>query len=331
VRTRLRARAAGLSRVPPLVVAGSGRAGTTWLADALAAANSLRTVFEPLHPQGVPGAAPFAHRYVPADAGEPDLAGFLEEVLAGRRESLWTRYRIRPDKLRPARPDLVHPRGWKRLAHRYCRFAWQRIALARAASPAARPLYKLIRANLMLGWLERRFDARVVLLVRHPGAVVESRLRLGGPDWDCRPLIARYRADRRLGERLSDRQAALLASDVDAARGHAVLWCVENAIPLAEAGEHGYAVVHYEHLVARERGAWRAVLARLGLAHEPTAALLARPSQQTHAGGAAGDADAWTRRLTARDRDAIAEVLAEFDVHAYTMTSPLPAGAPPPP
>jgi len=32
------------------LIAGSGRSGTTWVLDALADANDLRPVFEPLHP-----------------------------------------------------------------------------------------------------------------------------------------------------------------------------------------------------------------------------------------------------------------------------------------
>jgi hypothetical protein len=48
---------------PIRIIAGSGRSGTTWVLDALAEANALRPVFEPLHPLAIPQARPFAYRY----------------------------------------------------------------------------------------------------------------------------------------------------------------------------------------------------------------------------------------------------------------------------
>ena len=65
----------------PLVIAGSGRSGTTWILDVLAEANNLRPVFEPLNPYGVNEARDFGNRYVRENANEPELKCFMERFL----------------------------------------------------------------------------------------------------------------------------------------------------------------------------------------------------------------------------------------------------------
>ena len=67
-----------------VIIAGSGRSGTTWIQDVLAEANQLRTVFEPLHPQGVSRARGLAYRYIEADEESPDLQHYFDDLLAGR-------------------------------------------------------------------------------------------------------------------------------------------------------------------------------------------------------------------------------------------------------
>jgi len=85
----------------PIIIAGSGRSGTTWVLDAIARANNLRTIFEPLNPVGHPSAKHLANRYVRDDTDFPELKRFMDKVFSGNLKSLWANYRIRPDRLRP--------------------------------------------------------------------------------------------------------------------------------------------------------------------------------------------------------------------------------------
>ena len=64
----------------PLVIAGSGRSGTTWVLDVIAKANNLRPVFEPLCQRGVVEARAFGRRYVRENAYEPELERFMAKV-----------------------------------------------------------------------------------------------------------------------------------------------------------------------------------------------------------------------------------------------------------
>ena len=85
----------------PLIIAGLGRSGTTWILDSLAEANGLATLFEPLHPNAVPHAKFFSNRYVRDDSYEPELSKFMDKVFSGDLRSVWAKYRVRPDSLLP--------------------------------------------------------------------------------------------------------------------------------------------------------------------------------------------------------------------------------------
>ena len=93
----------------PLVVAGSGRSGTTWVLDTIASENQLRTIFEPLHPVVVKGGLSNACRYLPDDVEDMQLRNFMEDVFLGNYHSMWTDYRVRPDRLREDLKSLSTP------------------------------------------------------------------------------------------------------------------------------------------------------------------------------------------------------------------------------
>ena len=70
---------------PIRFIAGSGRSGTTWIQDALAAANGLRPVFEPLHPYLSDIGGRYAHRAMSADEEHAELKAFLTGSLCRAR------------------------------------------------------------------------------------------------------------------------------------------------------------------------------------------------------------------------------------------------------
>jgi hypothetical protein len=144
-----------------------------------------------------------------------------------------------------------------------------------------RIIVKCIRANLMLAWIAERFHAKIVLLVRHPGAVVESKLRLGGISWDPAQMLDTYRRDERLQELRGGLYWDLLHGDLTPAQALALLWCIENQVPMAESTANGYLVVHYEDLVDQGPPVWDRISRFLGLQSDGwDDSLLTRPSQQ---------------------------------------------------
>ena len=217
-----------------VIIAGSGRSGTTWIQDVLAEANGLRTVFEPLHPQGVSRARGLAYRYVPADDDSPEVRRFFDDLLAGRIRGLWPDYRIRPDRFNL----LNHGVGevvWnaRKLVRHRRQYRDQR------ARPSA--VIKMIRANLMLSWIASHYEVPILLVVRHPCAVIASRLKIGGGDWDAHKALGHYLGDRRLVDAVRDRYGVdITRTDRGPEATLAVVWCIENMLPLAWAAEYGY-------------------------------------------------------------------------------------------
>ena len=312
---------------PVRLIAGSGRSGTTWVLDALAEANALRPVFEPLHPLAIPQARPFAYRYFRPESEQAAAQAFLTTVFDGTFRSWWTDYRVRPDRLRPGfnaiqSVSALHEyfRRWRKLYRRYRQYA-----------PGMRRrglLVKVIRANLMLAWIRARFDARIVLVLRHPGAVVESRLRLGGEDWEPQEQLQRYLAQTDLQRDYLFKYDALLHGPLSAAQAHTAIWCIENQLFLTESSSGAFTVAFYEHLLSGQSESWRSVVDSLALEHLPDQRLLANPSQSarvTRSGTFdSGEGQRWHERLTPTIRREISEILRAMDVTIYDVDDPMP-------
>jgi hypothetical protein len=309
------------------ILAGSGRGGTTWLLDALAESNALRTVFEPLHPTAIPAAAPFAYQYVPAHVTNPALQRFMDGACRGELKSAWSDYRVRSDRLRPSISALTSPQRLRELRRRWT-MLWQHYRQYRHARRSPTLLVKCIRANLMLGWLCRHLNARVVLLLRHPGAVVESRLRLGGEDWAPEHLLDYYRRDEHLVAALPAGCRDLLSESLSPLEQLALLWCIENELPLREAPSEGVHVVCYEHLLGGSDDTWTGLLQYLALTKRPSLTQLGRPSQQAAANAGQRNATAlatrWQQQLGSAGISALAEVLRCAGHQVYRADNPIP-------
>ena len=128
-------------------LAGSGRSGTTWLSEIINHSRGYRYVFEPFNPRVV---GPFRHfrtkQYLRPDDRREEYLEPARLALTGGLRDPWT--------------DRFN----------------RRIV-------ARRRLIKDIRANLLLGWMRANFPGMpIIILLRHPCAVVASRLALGWRD-----------------------------------------------------------------------------------------------------------------------------------------------------
>ena len=315
--------------VPARVVAGSGRGGTTWILDALARANALRPVFEPLHPQGVPSASGFAYACDDGKAMPDGCEAFFTDVFNGKLHTLWSDYRVRRDRLSP-RLSTLSSRTLAREFYRRWRKLMRNRAKFRPLLAADQCLVKLIRGNLMLDWLHARFDARIVLVMRHPGAVVESQMRLSGTDWDPQRILQAYTSQPAFTHRFGERCAPILERPMSRAQAHAAVWCIENQLPLESQGHGVFCVAFYENLLEAPEPEWRRMANWLGLDEVPDEAVRKAPSQQTSEASLGQQLDsarnpAWMERLDRRDSDQVQGVLTAFGVETYCMDEPMPA------
>ena len=167
-------------------------------------------------------------------------------------------------------------------------------------------------SNLMLGWLTRHCDGRVVLIVRHPGAVIESELR---GDWQAGSRAGSIQERRHAARTDQVRYRRLLARSLNARRGAGDALGHREPVRHRTSGgrwRHGRALRAAE-VVARRRMA--APVPALDLANVPTADARAKPSQQSAASRSAilaGSSHAgWMQRLTPEQVERIQGVLDE--------------------
>jgi len=310
------------SEIKPVIIAGSGRSGTTWILDGLCAANQRRSIFEPLHPACVGGADYIACQYIEHEAQRGDMKAFFDPLFSGNANGVWIDYRVRTDRLSLSMERLRSLRAFyewylriRKLSRNYRKY---RNTLSRPV------IVKMIRANLLLGWLKKNYPYEAVLILRHPGAVIESMLRLGGDDWDPVVALEFYSRQKQLLDCFDSQVVSRIGNCNSDLERYMMVWCLENALPVQQAARDGVHVVFYEDLVLRPETTWPALAGCLGLANWPDEEFLARPSQQA-APGRRGDDYAgsklgrWMSVFSKAEISTMQGLLDFFNVHYYSM------------
>jgi hypothetical protein len=304
-----------------IIIAGSGRSGTTWVQDSLANANSLRTVFEPLHPVGVPASRRFSYKYFSAESDAPELKLFMDMVISGNYSSLWMNYRIRPDRFNffsvgPSKAVC----NLKKLAQHYKKYRLEK---------SNGNIIKFIRANLMLPWLARQYEVPILFITRHPCAVIASRLNLGGKDWASQQALDRYRSDPNVVKLIKDEFGVEISKPFSTVQALICVWCIENILPIRWRENAGYIITTYERLLSQPESEWGRIIHYLGLSHAPIRSMLEAPSQQvskqmqgvtftkSHIGK-------WRQTLTESQMEEVTSVLDQFSFSGYSVSHDLP-------
>jgi hypothetical protein len=217
-----------------IILVGSGRSGTTWIQNSLAKNTKHQPIFEPLNPNFIeparkllattPMNEPLVYSpYLRADDDYPYWYEFLNNFLSGNIRNYWT------DK----QNFSLFPRGY---------------------------IIKLIRANLMLGYLIKNFKPRLIYIMRHPCAVVSSRLKL---KWQV-SLSGLYTQPKLLEDYLTP-----FLSDIEKETNpigiHAIWWAIENYVALKELQGNEYFFVHYEDVCLNPREWFSGIEDWLGL------------------------------------------------------------------
>lgn len=273
-----------------LVVAGSPRSGTTWLAEVLSTLPRSAILFEPEHMLQVPAARRAGlDWHVMKLPGEdwPEGDRYFERVLRGQVVTPWTTSHLPLGR-------AIAPRRW---------------------------IVKFVDANLMLGWLATRFPIRApVLVLRHPCAVVGSQLRRG---WrlDHAPRTAAFFA------RFPQFQS-YVASLHDPVEWSAAHWCIHAYVPLSLPRPWPFLVTSYEQATREPEQEFGRLFEhwRLPLPAD-LVARTRRPSGTTDLGSGLhqekGESAGWRKALTAEQAARVLAVVREFGLDFYS-DDPLP-------
>ena len=230
-------------------MAGTGRSGTTWLSRIIGSQLSARVMFEPFHSRYVPEFGGFHYfQYMRPEADNERLHAYCERVLSGRIRDRWIDREV----------DVIRPQF---------------------------RIVKEIRMNLFLRWFSIRFpDVPLLFVVRHPCAVVASRMQWG---WGSDSDLASFLVQPALVEDfLADKMDIIEGARTEAQK-HALVWCISNLVPLRQFAGTELPVFPYERMVDRPEEEVPRLFGAIGQDYAPSVfKALRRPSSSTAAGSA---------------------------------------------
>lgn len=289
----------------PIFIFSTRRSGSTLLMRLLHSQPGVDYLDEPLnlwrlHPHFYRLPHPsFGYFISLSNAQEEKLYRYLQDLLSGK-----VRFRHRGNLLDPGRTFFVR-----------------------------RFVIKNINATPLIDWFAEKFEADIVYLVRHPGAVAESLVRKGWKSAAQAYLSNKvYRKQYLNSEQLRLAQAVL---EQGSPFQQCVLeWCLDNLHPLSVWRERPWLTLSYEELILRPREMTKLLCERLRLPKPErmlnvlrlpsrTASIDSRRVVQTE--GPERLVARWRERVDKAEIERMDELLTAFGVDAYTANSPYPA------
>jgi hypothetical protein len=268
-----------------ILVAGTARSGTTWLADLIASQIRCRIMFEPFNPELVSEYRRFHYfHYMHPDWENEELNTFARSVFTGVIRNRWI----------DRQNENIFPKY---------------------------RLIKEIRANLLLKWLHIHFsEVPTIFLIRHPCAVVLSRMQLDwATDRDIEPFLSQPDL---VADHLSDHLDLIRSAKTDEEK-HAIIWCVSNLIPLRQFMPGELKIVYYEYLCVQPEIEFPAIFDSIGHGYSHSLVeMLNQPSQTTKVTSAvvtgSNKISHWKSSLSPVQIDRILKVVQAFGLdHLY--------------
>jgi len=272
-----------------ILVAGTARSGTTWLGDLIASQIPSRILFEPFNPDLVADYRHFHYfQYMRPGTENPDFHAFAQKVFTGEIRNRWI------------------DRQNERIISKF-------------------RLVKEIRANMALKWLHDNFpDVPIIFIMRHPCAVVLSRMELG---WATDRDIESFLSQPQFVEDFLGPYMDLISSARSSEEKHAVIWSVSNLVPLRQFGADELKLIYYENLCTHPKGELSGIFKVIGYEFSgPQVDTINQPSQTTRAGSAviAGTdkIGSWKKKLSPSQIDNILRIVHGFGLsHLYGPSS----------
>jgi hypothetical protein len=193
-----------------ILVAGTGRSGTTWLADIINSQIPCRIMFEPFHRRQVEEFNQFNYfQYMrPTDSNDA-LLSYCHKVFTG---------------------DIKHKWIDAQINHIFPKYR----------------LIKDVRVNLFLKWIHNNFPSIPLLfIVRHPCAVVQSRIEW---NWEADPDIEPFLNQNELiNDYLYDKIDTIKKAKTIEEK-HAIIWCISNIVPIKQFQPDRINAIFYENM-----------------------------------------------------------------------------------
>ena len=195
-----------------ILLAGSGRSGTTWVAETIIADRSRRFIFEPFKQTHTKKWKKYSYiQYLRRDDDDPNTLQIARKILSGKIHNDWI--------------DQFNESIFTR-----------------------KRLVKEVTANLMLAWIRENFpEIPIIFIIRHPLAVTASKLEL---KWDPSIWLESIRQQPQLIEDfLEPLMPEIEKHAADPFAIHLITWCIENHVPFKQLRPEEYCLIKYENLL----------------------------------------------------------------------------------
>lgn len=290
-----------------VLIAGSPRSGTSWFMEVLGNIPNYVYLFEPLNPKFFheAGRLKFHSRvYVPASADWREGEEFFKKVFSGHFIGFQSLYEF------TAR-DIMNLLLAKKL------------------------LVKSIGINRLLPWISNKFKLnKIFYIIRHPCAVVASQLNTGWcgyhstspPYQDIIPSIETVVNDALKIKEFHSDFLEKLKNITTREETLAVVWCLDNYIPLLYQKSYPWNIVTYEKLITCGKEELSQLIKKIGVEKIPNSAIhsLKIPS------GLTADNDLyviarvndqlskWKKILSKKQAEAILKIVSDFGLGFYS-------------
>ncbi len=230
-----------------LLIAGSGRSGTTWLMECLNHGNTFRMMFEPFHPYEV-------------------------EKLMGMRACIGNKHIEINDEVKREIDWIIKGRI---RCHWVDKFNHKLMVKKR--------MIKAIRIGGYLPWIQQAYpDIKTIYIIRHPFDVAKSKIKLAwATDLEQELLIKGLMLDQ-----YSEFDGIIneVLKKADAFEVFVLMWCMENYYPLKNIDLNKTKVVFYEDFCREPEKMLQEMLQYVGYVPIPEviADVVKRPSRTTN-------------------------------------------------
>ena len=274
-----------------MLVAGTGRSGTTWVAQIISSQLPSRVMFEPFYSTLVAEYAGFNYfQYMRPEQANEALHTYCQRVFSGTIRHAWIDRMV----------NTINPQY---------------------------RVVKEIRANLFLKWIRHQFAAMPLLFViRHPCAVVRSRMQLGwATDGDIQPFLSQPDL---IDDYLSDKMD-IIEKATTPEQKHAIVWCISNLIPIRQFASGELPVIFYEHLCLQPQIEIPRIFKAIGQAYDTSVfKSLNRPASTATRDSAImsgrDKVNLWRSQLSPGQQDDILSIVHAFGLDHIYGDSPLP-------
>ncbi|MBN2478039.1 sulfotransferase family protein [Candidatus Micrarchaeota archaeon] len=203
-----------------LIIVGSARSGTSWLAELIARQFRYRLLFEPEHETNTPQGKLICDRYITAENTNKEIDAYFSKIFSNRVDSNW----VAQSSNRKFKMHL-----WPFLPKKY--------------------IIKFVRCNLAAHYINRNFQLPLIHIVRNPYEVLHSQNRV---KFDWLYDLSRFLQEEELVEIVQDNYGLDLSRyrEFSELEKLCLRWCLENVIPLQlkEAYPFKSEVVRHEEL-----------------------------------------------------------------------------------